>query len=150
MGLTQEMLDTAPQPALWPRAGTWLLIHKITAPPRAALRQQLGAEFSNDSCNTNFHETPWATSIPMRTGLRSSRPRSSSRFATQICLGEKGQVLALLSHPTVAVTSTAICPGCGAALTREGGDGLELQRKCQAEREGILFRIIKKKPLQNN
>lgn len=102
------MLDAAPQPALWPRAGTWLLIHKITAPPRAALRRQLGAEFSNDSCNTDFHETPWATCIPMRTGLRSSRPRSSSHFATQICLGEKGQVLALLSHPTVTVTSTAI------------------------------------------
>lgn len=140
--MTQEMLDAAPQPVPWPSAGTWLLIHKITAPPRAALQRQLGTAFSNDPYNAGFHEMPWAMSIPMRTGPQSSRPRSSSLSATQICLGEKGQLLALPSHPTVTVTSTAICPRRGAALTGEGGDGFQLRGKCQAEQGGILFRII--------
>lgn len=116
-GLTQEMLDAVTRPVPWPKAGTWLLIHKITAPPGAALKQRLETVFSSDPCNADFHKMPWATSIPVRTGPQPSRQMSSSLSAAQICLGEKGQVLALLSHPTVTVTSAAICPRCGAAPT---------------------------------
>jgi len=40
MALVQEMPATTPRPVLWPRAGTWVLIHNITA-----LQSELGAVF---------------------------------------------------------------------------------------------------------
>lgn len=58
-GLMQVMLDAAPQPVPWSRAGIWLLLRKI------ALQPQLGAAFSKDPCSADFHEKPWEMFIPM-------------------------------------------------------------------------------------
>lgn len=73
LGLMWEMLDAALQPVPRPRAGTWLLIHKISVTPCS-----LELCFPVIPATLTFTRHPAQLSLPRRTGQWSSQPRSSS------------------------------------------------------------------------